>query len=185
MTVELPPVRSARRNKPFKTPPESPDRTLVVDIEGGMTNTKMHWHAKGEETNGACAVFEVIWATGDASVQHTHSLEDEGFYLISGKFTVHTPEGDIELKPGEFVWGPRGTRHAYSIGPQGAHLLCIQTPGTDLFSFFKGSNELDESSEGAFEAWAAWAEENFGMEIHDPRVYPPGSAVAAVNGDGR
>ena len=178
MPPTFPPVPSRRSNKPFKSPPEGPDNTVIVNIEGSMTDTKMRWHAKGEDTNGSCAIFEITWNTSDASIHHTHGLEDEAFYLISGRLTIHTPSGDIEVEPGELVWGPRGIRHAYTVGPDGARVLVVQTPGTDLFTFFNESSKLnDMSEEGAYEAWQDWAWENFSAVIHHPSEYPPGQSV--------
>jgi len=175
MALNLPPVDHTRSNEPFKSTGE--DR-LVVRVDGQMTDTTMIWHAKGERTNGAVAVFEVIWGPHDKSVHHVHTLEDEGFYVIEGSMTLHTPEGDVELGPGEFGWGPRYHRHAYSVGPHGARVLVVQVPGTDLYSFFKGSAEVgDLSGEGAFDEWAAWAQENFGARVFHPAECPPGQSI--------
>ena len=155
---------------------------MVVHADGQMTDTRLIFHAKGEPTNGSVSVFEVLWGPGDRSGHHLHRLEDEGFYVIEGHVTLHTPDGDIELGPGEFGWGPRNVRHAYSVGPNGARVLVVQVPGTDLYSFFKGiANVGDMRGEGEWEELVTWSEENFGAVWFDPVEFPPGQSI--LDGD--
>lgn len=175
MGLDLPEVPLMRTNKPFKS---TGDDVVIVKVDGQMTDTKMIWHAHGEETNGSVAIFEVFWGPNDKSVHHIHTLEDEGFFVIEGSLTIHTPDADILVEAGQLGWGPRGVRHAYSVGPAGARVLVVQTPGTDLYSCFKGMSQVgDLSGPGEFEEWAAWTNENFGATMFHPAEYPPGQRV--------
>lgn len=175
MALNLPPAKHLRSNKPFKSTGED---VVMVSAQGQMTDTKMVWHARGEHTNGSVAIFEVFWGPGDMSLHHRHGLEDEGFYVIEGQITIHTPDGDIVAKAGELVWGPRGVRHAYTTGPDGARVLVVQTPGTDLRSAFEAMADLsDLSGEGEYEEFAGWVKENYDADFYNPVEYPPGQSV--------
>jgi quercetin dioxygenase-like cupin family protein len=176
MTLNLPAVDVAVvRNDPYKSAGE--DR-IVVHAEGQMSDATLIFHAKREQTNGSVLVTEILWPPNDKSLHHTHALEDEGFYVIEGDLTLHSPTGDIVLGAGEFGWAPRNTRHAYSVGPQGARVLLVQTPGTELTTFFRGIVDGgDLSGAGEFEELVDWSDRHFGIRFHDPAQYPPGQSI--------
>lgn len=179
MSLNLPPAPRRQTNRPFKSAGE--DR-LEIAGDAQMTDTTMIWHATSEQTNGSCQLAEIIWRAPDQSLHHIHELEDEGFYVIEGSMTLHGPDGDVELGPGEFGWGPRGVRHGYSIGPDGARVLMVQTPGTLLHEFFRAANAA--TPEGltvdadALERFNAWAREEYGITFLDPVTDPPGPVLA-------
>jgi hypothetical protein len=56
-------------------------------------------------------------------------------------------------------------------------VLLIQTPGTELPAFFESIADVGALEPGEFEAFAAWADENFGTVFFDPSQYPPGQTV--------
>lgn len=175
MAHDLP--QSSRRvsNRPFKSAGE--DRIEIAG-DAQMTDTTMIWHATGERTNGACQIAEIVWRTADVSLHHIHSLEDEGFFVIEGSVTIHTSDGDLELGPGEFGWGPRGLRHGYTVGPSGARVLMVQTPGTQLHEFFKLSTAANPegltTDIAAFEGFNDWTQDQYGLKFLDPVKFPPG-----------
>lgn len=175
MALNLLPTSNARKNATYKS---SGEDAVVVHADGQMTDTKLIFHAKGEQTNGSVLVTEIIWKPGDKAAHHLHRLEDEGFYVIEGHLTLHSPDGDIELNPGEFGWAPRNIRHAYTVGSEGARVLLIQTPGTELTTFFKSITDLgDLQGEGEFEELVEWGDENFGIVFFDPAEFPPGQSI--------
>lgn len=174
MPLNLPRPAQITTNKPYKSAGED---QIVVRADGQMTDTKIIFHARGTQTNGAVGIMEITWRPGDQAMHHLHRLEDEGFYVIEGQVTIHTPDGDLVLGPGEFAWGPRNIRHAYSIGPDGARVLVIQTPGTELPAFFQGISQVGQFDPADFDEFAAWAQENFGTVFFHPAQYPPGQSV--------
>jgi quercetin dioxygenase-like cupin family protein len=176
MTLQLPAVDvTVIRNEAYKS---SGEDTIIVHADGQMTDARLIFHAKREQTNGAVLVTEIHWPPNDRSLHHTHELEDEGFYVIDGSLTLHAPTGDIELGPGEFGWAPRKIRHAYSVGPEGARVLLVQTPGTELTTFFRGIVDGgDLSGPGEFEELVEWSQTHFGIRFHDPAQYPPGQSI--------
>jgi quercetin dioxygenase-like cupin family protein len=176
---DLPDTPRAMTNEPYKS---SGEDFRIMGIEGSMTGTKLIFHATGEKTGGACVLYEVHWQPGDASEHHLHKLEDEGFYVIEGEFTLHGPTGAMTLKPGEWGWAPRNERHGYSVGPDGARVLCFQVPGSPLPDFFKiiADNDWRGGERYAGQElvdFNDWAESNFGFTVFDPAIYPPGQTV--------
>ena len=176
MALELPPASRQHTNRPFKS---SGENRLEIEGDAQMTDTTMIWHATGEQTNGSVQLAEIIWRNPDVSLHHIHEFEDEGFFVIEGSMTIHGPEGDIELGPGEFGWGPRGVRHGYSIGPDGARVLMVQTPGTLLHEFFRSANEVSPEhlvdDPNALESFNAWSADQYGIHFFDPADVAPGS----------
>lgn len=181
MGFNLPP--SARRisNRPFKS---SGEYRIDITSDAQMTDTTMIWHATGERTNGACQIAEITWRAADVSLHHIHSLEDEGFFVIEGTVTLHTSDGDFHLGPGEFGWGPRGLRHGYTVGPDGARVLMVQTPGTQLDEFFRVGNEVQPEGLtddlAAFEEFNTWSQDQYGLKFLDPVKFPPGPLPAGT-----
>lgn len=183
MSLELPPASRHQRNRPFKSGGEG---RLEITADAQMTDTTMIWHATGEQTNGSVQIAEIIWRAPDVSLHHVHELEDEGFYVIEGQLTLHGPDGDIELNAGEFGWGPRGVAHGYTVGPEGARVLMVQTPGTQLHEFFAVASQASPegllTDPGAFAAFNAWSKDQYGIGFLDPADAPPGSRAATAAG---
>lgn len=164
-------------NEPFVSTGE--DR-VVVEIDGGMTDTGLVFHARAAKTNNLVGLTEISWRPGDSSDHHKHELEDEAFFLIEGSLTVHTPNGDFTAEKGQVAWGPRGISHGYSIGPEGARILLVQTPGTRLAEYFEATALGDlkdlETNREARVAYFDWARENYGLHFLDREVHPPGQS---------
>ncbi len=71
-------------------------------------------NVKGSK-NGSFAVIEGIIPAGDPGPPpHTHSREDEDFYIVEGNFTFLTGDKQIQAGPGDFIRGPRGIKHTFS-----------------------------------------------------------------------
>jgi quercetin dioxygenase-like cupin family protein len=64
-----------------------------------------------------------------AAPLHVHHTEDEGFYVIEGSVTIHVGDESVTLGPGQHAFGPRGIPHRFDIGPDGARMLWVLTPG--------------------------------------------------------
>lgn len=59
---------------------------------------------------------------------HTHTEEDEAFYVLSGHFSFRVGNQQIEADPGSFVYMPRGLPHTFTVDADGAKALIICTP---------------------------------------------------------
>jgi mannose-6-phosphate isomerase-like protein (cupin superfamily) len=92
---------------------------------GGLVQVK----AGAADTGGRYTLLEVTMPAHAAAPLHVHYTEDEGFYVLEGSVTVHVGEESVTLGPGEHAFGPRGVPHRFDIGPDGAHMLWVLTPG--------------------------------------------------------
>lgn len=93
---------------------------------GGPTAVR----ASGETTGGAFALVE-HWEVpaGFGSPYHTHSREDESFYIIEGEVAFVCDGKWLKAGPGDFVFGPRGIPHGFQVvGKSLARLLLLCNP---------------------------------------------------------
>jgi quercetin dioxygenase-like cupin family protein len=87
--------------------------------------------ATAENTGGAFGLVE-SWdmPPGFASPYHTHSREDEAFYVLEGEMAFVCGGTWIKGGPGSFVFGPRGIAHGFKVvGNTPARMLLLATPG--------------------------------------------------------
>lgn len=85
--------------------------------------------ATGEQTGGLLSLLEITEPPDEAAPLHVHLREDEGFWILEGDVTFEVGDTTIEAHAGDFVFGPRGIPHRYTVGPQGCRMLFIMTPG--------------------------------------------------------
>jgi quercetin dioxygenase-like cupin family protein len=89
---------------------------------------------EGEESGGTVAVVELEGRRGDMPPLHVHAREDETFYVLEGRMSLHLPGGSLELRAGEARLAPRGVPHVYRVESETARWLAIATPaGFDEF----------------------------------------------------
>ena len=64
------------------------------------------------------------WSNGPNDVYGRHSHEyHKVLYCVSGSIVFHTPDGDVELLPGDGLDIPPGVEHAATVGPQGVECM--------------------------------------------------------------
>lgn len=85
--------------------------------------------ASGEETGGSACVIEAVIPPGGGPPPHTHTREDELFYVLEGEITFHLDDGVVKAGPGVSVFAPRGRRHRFANeSPRPARMLITLTP---------------------------------------------------------
>ena len=97
------------------------------------------YKALADETGQQFSVWESIVPPGGGTPSHTHTREDEAFYLLSGElqFEVEGVADPLPLAAGGFLFGPRNRRHGYrNVGTAAAHLLVFAMPGAGLDRMF-------------------------------------------------
>jgi quercetin dioxygenase-like cupin family protein len=92
---------------------------------GGLVEIK----ATAADTNGEFTLLQIDCPPGLEAPLHRHNVEDEGFYVLSGSVTIDVDGETVELRAGDHAFGPRDLPHRYVVGPDGASMLWILTPG--------------------------------------------------------
>ena len=100
--------------------------------------------AEGKDTDGRFSLGEGLAPKGADPPPHTHTREDEAFYLLEGEITFRVGGQTIEAKPGDYVWPPRGIEHSFEVKTSQARALVIYTPA-GLEEAFKQLGEPAQS----------------------------------------
>jgi quercetin dioxygenase-like cupin family protein len=81
------------------------------------------------ETGGSLAVIETLTFPQNGPPPHTHTNEDETFYILEGRFSFTIGERTFEAGPNTLIRAPRGTPHAYkNISALPARKLIMISP---------------------------------------------------------
>lgn len=97
------------------------------------------YKAMGAETEGSFSLWEAVVPPGAGVPPHTHTCEDEAFYVMSGELVIEF-EGEPatrRVEPGGFFFAPRHRRHAFrNVGDRPAHVLILCAPSCSLDRMF-------------------------------------------------
>lgn len=78
------------------------------------------------------AIIEDITRRGEEPEEHTHTTEDEIFYVLQGALTFRCGEDTFEVEDGGFIFLPRGIPHGYTIQSLGdVRLLVVTSPAQE------------------------------------------------------
>jgi quercetin dioxygenase-like cupin family protein len=87
------------------------------------------WLAEGKHTDGRYSLSEaLIPKAGGEPPPHTHTREDESYYILEGEFTFRIGEQTVEAGPGDYVWLPRGIEHSFELKTEQAKALITIAP---------------------------------------------------------
>jgi hypothetical protein len=91
-------------------------------------------------------------------LRHTHTREDEAFYVLEGELTFQVGDQTINAPVGTFVFSPRGIQHSFRVTSEtNARRLTLITPA-GFEEFFKTPPPSDPT---AMRALA----ERFGLQL--------------------
>ncbi len=115
----------------------TPDARLLEPIATQHGEGEARWwfdclaeiKVTAEQTGGLLSIVEITEPPNAAGPLHVHHREDEGFWILEGDVTFEVGEETIEAHAGDFVFGPRGIPHRYTVGDAGCRMLFIMTPG--------------------------------------------------------
>jgi quercetin dioxygenase-like cupin family protein len=65
----------------------------------------------GADTGGAYCLVDVCLAPGIGVPRHTHTREDETYYVLSGELRVEVDNQSFLLRPGDTLLAPRNIPH--------------------------------------------------------------------------
>ena len=85
--------------------------------------------ASAAETGGQYTLLEVTAPPELETPLHVHYTEDEGFYVLEGSVTIMVGDETVELASGQHAFGPRDVPHKFVVGPDGARMIWVLTPG--------------------------------------------------------
>lgn len=85
--------------------------------------------ATAAQTGGLMTIIEMTEAPGAEAPWHVHHREDEGFWILEGSATFQVGDVTIEASAGDYLLGPRGIPHRYTVGDAGCRMLYLMTPG--------------------------------------------------------
>jgi quercetin dioxygenase-like cupin family protein len=119
--------------KPILIPPGAGKSVTVL---GAPYKIKI----QGHETGGAFSVVETTDAPNAGTPPHTHTREDEAFYVLEGEYEFFCGGEKHLVKAGTTVFAPRNIQHCYkNAGKAPGRLLVTLTPA----GFEKFFEELD------------------------------------------
>jgi quercetin dioxygenase-like cupin family protein len=83
----------------------------------------------GKDTGGAYCLLEVSLAPGMAVPRHTHSCEDEVYFVLAGELEVTVGKKPFVLRPGDTLLAPRDIPHELrNSGNTTNHYLLVFSP---------------------------------------------------------
>lgn len=82
-----------------------------------------------KDTNGQFSLLHGYEIQGLEPPPHTHTKEDESFYLISGEIRYKVGEEVLNAKKGDWVFLPRNVQHSFNVITEKAEVLIHLSPG--------------------------------------------------------
>ncbi|HEX8859102.1 MAG TPA: cupin domain-containing protein [Actinomycetes bacterium] len=113
-------------------PDEPVTRGYVVGPGEGVPGRGPEVKASGQSTAGSLTVIEVSIDGGPP--RHTHTHEDESFYVLTGTLEVECGDDRFQAGRGSFVFLPRNLPHVFrSVGGRATALLIVTPGGLDEY----------------------------------------------------
>ncbi|HVK08435.1 MAG TPA: cupin domain-containing protein [Gemmataceae bacterium] len=153
-----------------------PGEGRVVAVVGDV----YRFLATGGETDGKYALWEAVVPPGGGPPPHTHSREEEGFYVLEGEITFTVNGERVVAGPGTFANMPVGSLHSFkNESDRTARMLISVAPAGLEEMFFEVGTPLPPGSTTAFPPTPEEIERllaaapRYGIEI---RLPPPAGA---------
>lgn len=123
-------LAALRRTESLETAPMTP-RVIAPD-ESRRLNILGVEHVllvEGRDSGGATLFLRVRLPPGGGIPTHTHTREDEVFYVLEGQVQIHVGTQSVNAAAGAAVYGPRHVPHGYRAPPdRGAAMLVSVVP---------------------------------------------------------
>ncbi len=103
------------------------NRVEVVDVAQKFGMFSEYWRPKivGELNDSYVKLAklqgEFVW--------HLHENEDELFWVIQGTLVIKLRDGDVTVRPGQFVIIPRGVEHM-PVAAEEVHAMLLEPKST-------------------------------------------------------
>ena len=109
--------------KPFISCP-GPENSRA--IPGAVFN----FLVRGEQTRNSFSLVKIEVQHGNEPPAHTHSREDEFYYILKGRMKFTVGEQIINAKAGDCVYLPMNISHAFEVKDEKAEVLMWINPAT-------------------------------------------------------
>ncbi|MHC4940939.1 MAG: cupin domain-containing protein [Planctomycetota bacterium] len=130
--------------------------------------------ASGEDTNGAFALFHADVPAGHGPPLHTHTREDESFYVLEGEVTFTVGDKHVVAPAGSFVYAPRDIPHRFENATAEPAKMLIQVAPAGFEGYFAEVAQTPEEA-GSGPPTAEYLERlvttgvRYGVIIHPPK----------------
>jgi mannose-6-phosphate isomerase-like protein (cupin superfamily) len=98
----------------------------VIDVNALVAANRHPWY-----NQTLCQVNESVVRLGVVQGEyhwHKHEVEDEFFYVVSGRFLIELEDRTIDLQPGQGFVVPKGVMHR-PRAPEKTVILMVETAG--------------------------------------------------------
>ena len=131
----------------------SPSRNLNAKMSRSALNNS-YWYlgnlmsvlVSSEDTNGQFSLLHHQMIPGLEPPPHTHSNEEESFYILEGEIEFTVGNDVFHAKPGDWVFLPRNVEHAFKVLTEKVDVLMHLTPGGFEGFFLEMSEPAKELS---------------------------------------
>jgi quercetin dioxygenase-like cupin family protein len=123
----VPDAQASRKAPSIKHQPRSQRYYFDVGV-GGLC-------LSGKDTGGAYCLLDVGLAPGMGVPRHTHTREDEAYFVLAGELEVTVGEKTFVLRPGDTLLAPRDIAHQLrnSGNVENRYLLLFSPSGFEEF----------------------------------------------------
>lgn len=83
----------------------------------------------GKDSNGLFSLIHGYEIRGLEPPPHTHTKEDESFYIMDGEIKYTVGGEELYAKKGDWVFLPRNVQHSFQVITEKAEVLMHFTPG--------------------------------------------------------
>lgn len=92
------------------------------------------------DTNGSFSLIHGFEIKGLEPPPHTHTKEDESFYILDGEINYTADKEVFHAKRGDWVFLPRNIQHSFKVQTDQAEVLIHLSPG-GFEEYFKEMSE--------------------------------------------
>jgi quercetin dioxygenase-like cupin family protein len=129
-------MRTASQEKPSFVPSIQTSNRRAPSIKHQPRSTRHYFDVglgsvclSGIDTGGAYCLLEVSLAPGMGVPRHTHTREDEVYFVLAGELEVTVGEKAFVLRPGDTLLAPRDLPHELrNSGNTTNHYLLVFSP---------------------------------------------------------
>lgn len=123
----LPSLFSSATAQSTMTPAFGSHRAIENSVY--YNGTVFSFLADSKATGGKYAMYEAFVRQGLEPPPHTHTREDEIFYILEGEATFQSGDVVTQAKPGDHIFQPRGELHWFKVKTSTLRGIIMVTPG--------------------------------------------------------